>query len=521
MDSHTIRILLNGEPVDVAGLPPTTRLLDWLRIQRGLTGTKEGCAEGDCGACTVVVGELRGVAQKLHLASTNACIQFLPALDGKAVFTVEYLRTQSGGALHPVQQAMVDCHGSQCGFCTPGFVMALWDLYNDCALHLERPAPAKVRSALTGNLCRCTGYRPILDAGEHMFDLPAVALDRAAVRHALLALQREDVLDYRHAGRHFLAPRSVEALVELRAARPNAVLLAGGTDLALWVNKQLRELDDIVYLGRIEALRAITAANGWLHIGAAATLTEAFAALTRPWPELAELWERFASPPVRNAGTLGGNIANGSPIGDSMPALIALGARIVLRSAREAHEQALEDFYLDYRKTALAADAFVEAIRVPLRHTALRPAAADQQRDAAGAMDGDGDLHLRCWKLSKRFDSDISTLCAAFAIRLHNGRITAARVAFGGMAATPRRAPHTEAALLGQPWDAATLARAQATLATDYTPLDDLRASAAYRRRAAAQLLRRFHLETRPDAPLPAQHTRAFAGVADDREAIR
>ena len=512
MDSHTIRILLNGEAVEAAGLPPTTSLLAWLRTQRGLTGSKEGCAEGDCGACTVVVGELRGAAQALHLASVNACIQFLPALDGKAVFTVEYLRAQAGGALHPVQQAMVDCHGSQCGFCTPGFVMSLWDLYNDfvpapaAAPRAGRPSPAALRSALTGNLCRCTGYQPILAAGERMFELPTVALDRTALRHALLALQREDVLDYRHAGAHFLAPRSLDELAALRAARPQAVLLAGCTDIGLWVNKQLRELGDILYLGRVEALRAIDAAEGWLHIGAAATLTEAFAALTRAWPELAELWERFASPPVRNAGTLGGNIANGSPIGDAMPALIALGARITLRSVRGARELALEDFYLDYMKKDLGADEFVERVSVPLRATL----------EAAG-----GAVHFRSWKLSKRFDSDISAVCAAFALRLQDGVIASARAAFGGMAATPRRAPQAEAALLGQPWDAATLARAQAALAADYTPLDDLRASAAYRRRAAANLLRRFHLETRPQAPLPPAQTRAFAGVADDCEAIR
>ncbi|MHB8787652.1 MAG: xanthine dehydrogenase small subunit [Thauera sp.] len=506
MDSHTIRILLNGEAVEATGLPPTTSLLGWLRTQRGLTGSKEGCAEGDCGACTVVVGELRGAEQALHLASINACIQFLPALDGKAVFTVEYLRAQAGGALHPVQQAMVDCHGSQCGFCTPGFVMSLWDLYNDFAPREEPPSPAQVRSALTGNLCRCTGYRPILEAGARMFELPAVTLDRTALRQALLALQREDLLDYRHAGAHFLAPRSVDELAALRAARPQAVLLAGCTDIGLWVNKQLRELGDILYLGRVEALRTIDEAEGWLHIGAAATLTEAFAALTRAWPELAELWERFASPPVRNAGTLGGNIANGSPIGDSMPALIALGARIVLRSVRGGRELALEDFYLDYMKKDLAADEFVERVSVPLRATL----------EATG-----GAILFRSWKLSKRFDSDISAVCAAFALRLQDGVIASARVAFGGMAATPRRAPRAEAALLDQPWDEATLARAQAALASDYTPLDDLRASAAYRRRAAANLLRRFHLETRPHAPLPPAQTRAFAGVADDCEAIR
>lgn len=490
MNTDAIRLLLNGEPVEVTGVPITTTLLAWLRTQRGLTGTKEGCAEGDCGACTVVVGELTPDGQGVRLQSVNACIQFVPALDGKAVFTVEYLRRQAGGALHPVQQALVDCHGSQCGFCTPGFVMSLWDVYNNTPADGPRPDAARLRTAVAGNLCRCTGYRPIIEAGERMFDLPAVALDRDALREALAALRRDTALAYGCDGAHFFAPRSVEEFAELRAERPAATILAGCTDIGLWVNKQFRDVGDLLYVGGVAALHEIGARDGVLRIGAGASLTDAYAALTVHYPELTEMWERFASPPVRNAGTLGGNVANGSPIGDSMPALIALGASIVLRSRRGVRRLALEDFYLDYMKKDLAPDEFVEAIDVP-------------QPDPARV--------LRTYKLSKRYDSDISAVCAAFAMRLDGGIVRAPRVAFGGMAATPKRAPRTEAALDGRPWNEATLEAALAALEADYTPLTDLRASAAYRRRGAANLLRRFHLETRADAPLAARETRVFA----------
>ena len=490
MDRPTIRILLNGEPVDIADIAPTASLLAWLRGARGLTGTKEGCNEGDCGACTVVAGELRGEGATLHLATINACLCFVPTLDGKAVFTVEYLRRQAGGALHPVQQALVDCHGSQCGFCTPGFAMSLWDLYNACEAEDSRPDAARIRGALTGNLCRCTGYRPIIEAGERMFDRPALALDRDVLRKQLLALQRATTLDYAHDGERFLAPRTLAELLELRQRHPEATLLAGGTDVGVWVNKRFRALGPVLHLGEVAELRRVREEDGALHIGAALSLTDAFAALAGPFPELGELWERFASPPVRNAGTLGGNVANGSPIGDAMPALIALGSRVVLAGARGERRLALEDFYLDYMKKDLAADEIVAAIEVPL--------------PAAG-------LQIRSWKLSKRFDSDISAVCGAFALHLEHGVVRAPRIAFGGMAATPRRALRTEAALEGRPWNEATLALALQALAADFDPLTDLRASASYRRRAAAGLLRRFHLETRADAPLSPVQTRVFS----------
>lgn len=491
-----IRLLLNGEALEIADCAPTRSLLTWLRESRGLSGTKEGCAEGDCGACTVVVGELDPAAPDgVRLAALNACIQFLPALDGKAVFTVEGIRA-AGGGLHPAQQAMVDCHGSQCGFCTPGFVMSLWAHYNNAAGHTQRPPPESACSALSGNLCRCTGYRPILDAAQHMFELPAAPFDRVTLRDQLRNLDTGTPLDLRHPAGRFRAPRTLDALLAARAASPDATLLAGCTDVGLWVTKQLRDLDDVLYIGAVDELKRIDVRANRLRIGAGASLTAAWAALVPHWPQLAEIAERFASPPIRNAGTLGGNVANGSPIGDSMPALIALGATVELASVRGNRCLPLETLYLGYRRTAMASDELLAAIEVPLPDDAQV---------------------FRSYKVAKRFDSDISAVCAAFALRIEPAtgsdaaQIVEARIAFGGMAATPRRAATAEAALTGQPWSEAAVRAAMAALDADYTPQTDLRASADYRRRVARNLLWRFWLETRPEAPLPTTATRVSA----------
>jgi xanthine dehydrogenase small subunit len=483
-----IRFVLDGKVETIAGVEPTKSVLNYLRENLRRTGTKEGCAEGDCGACTVVVAELAG--DGVRTRTVNACLQFVPVLDGKALFTVESIR-QPDGRLHPAQEAMVDCHGSQCGFCTPGFVMSLWWLYVEHPSGRQRPDDREVRTALTGNLCRCTGYRPIIEAGHKMFDLPPAPLDRKALRQQLLAIRRDKGLEYAWAGRRFFAPRTLLELVALRAQHPGATLLAGNTDVGLWVNKQLRELVDIIYTGEVTELQAITRFVGSIRIGAAVTLEDAYTLLARHYPELTEMWERFASPPIRNAGTLGGNVANGSPIGDSMPALIALGAKVVLRSTRGSRTLAMEDLYVAYQKTAMAPDEVLEAVEVPL------PAA---------------NRHFRTYKVSKRYDSDISAVCAAFALRLDGQIIRECRIAFGGMAPTPKRAELAEAALLGQAWTEAAARAAGALLAQDFAPLTDLRASAGYRLKVAQNLMQRFYLETRPVDPLPASQVSVFAG---------
>jgi xanthine dehydrogenase small subunit len=493
--STPIRFFYRGAVHEVSGAAPTQTVLQHLREDLHCTGTKEGCAEGDCGACTVVVGSLE--AGGLQLKAVNACIQFTPTLDGKALFTVEDLQ-QADGALHPVQQALVECHGSQCGFCTPGFAMSLWGMYlkqEGACPSACPPTRGEIDEALSGNLCRCTGYRPIIDAARRMTELPRVGFDREVLADQLRALQREGGTTYSAHGQTFHAPRTLDELGAARAAHPQAVLLAGSTDVGLWVTKQMRELQDIIYLGHVAALKSVDERDGAIEIGAGVTLQDAYAAVCRHYPrELTELWQRFASLPIRNAGTLGGNVANGSPIGDSMPWLIALGSELVLRGPDGERAMPLEDFYLGYQQKDLRAGEFVRAVRVPLPTPGLA---------------------FRTYKLAKRFDQDISAVCAAFALELGaDGRVSKARIAFGGMAATPKRAAAAEAALLGRVWDEAAARGAMAALAGDYAPLSDMRASSAYRMQTAQNLLRRFWLETRPDNPLPPEAVNAFAAHA-------
>ncbi len=516
--TQPIRFFHRGQIVDVSGVHPTRTVLDWLRDDAHCTGTKEGCNEGDCGACTVVIGELAapgmpGAVGGLNLQTVNACIQFLPTLNGKALFTVEDLKRQAGPAakdasqpgkravtpLHPVQQAMVDCHGSQCGFCTPGFVMSLWSSYEHHQACGTQPTRQQLADDLSGNLCRCTGYRPILDAGQRMFDLPAVRLDTQPVVAALQGLKAESAFEYTAPlgarTDHFHAPRTLAQLAALRVAKPRAQVLAGSTDVGLWVNKQFRDLGDIIYVGDVEELKVIDERQGAqgaeLYIGAGASLEAAWAALAARFEGLTDVWLRFASPPIRNAGTMGGNVANGSPIGDSPPVLMALDAQIELRQGERVRRMPLTDFYLDYMKNQLEPGEFVQAVAVPLSVASRR---------------------VRAYKISKRFDCDISALCGAFSIALDgNDKVKEVRLAFGGMAATVKRAAKAEAVLVGQPWTQASVDAARQALAEDFTPLSDMRASAGYRLQVAQNLITRLWLETRGQDALPQEATSVWS----------
>jgi xanthine dehydrogenase small subunit len=469
----TLRFLLGDALIEIANCDPTLTVLDWLRLDRRLTGSKEGCAEGDCGACTVVVGRLDG--GRLRYEAINACIRFLPTLDGCQVLTVEHLKGPDG-SLHPVQQAMVDCHGSQCGFCTPGIVMSLFALW----LNEDAPTVSRIEDALAGNLCRCTGYEPIIAAAQRMSAGGGDRPDRKAVAARLHDLADEETLALSGPGGRFLAPATVAVLADLVAAHPQATLVAGATDVGLWVTKGMRRLDPVISLGRIAALQEIADRGDHLVFGAMATHAEVRPVLASLSPQLDELMRRFGGEQVRNAGTIGGNIANGSPIGDLPPALIALGATLVLRRGGEQRQIPLENFFLDYRKQDRREGEFVEAVIVP--------------RPGPDAL-----IHVS--KISKRFDEDISAVCGAFLLRLDSaGRIAEARLAYGGMAGTPKRAGAAEAALTGRAWGEAAVNAAIAALASDFTPLSDMRASAGYRLTVAGNLLRRFLIETtQPD----------------------
>lgn len=460
----TIRFLRGTEIVEVAPAHPTETLLDYLRLSERATGTKEGCGEGDCGACTVALGRLED--GKVVYRPVNACIQLLGMADGAHVVTVEDIGTPE--APHPVQAAMVTHHGSQCGFCTPGIVMSLFTLYQ-AGGPVSR---AVVEDRLAGNLCRCTGYRPILDAAQEA--ITGAPADDIAAHAGEIAARLEEIQSGRDLfvgtpARFFAAPASVAALCELMARFPDATLVAGATDVGLWVTKELKELPKIIWLGRVEGLDAVTDTGDLLVIGATASFDAVHAQMAAIDDDLGELWRRIASKQVRSAGTVGGNVANGSPIGDSPPALIALGAQLELRSTAGVRVIDLEDFFIAYRKQDRRPGEFVSRLFVP--------------KLKAGEV-------LRAYKISKRFDQDISAVMAAFKFTLEEGRVVGARLAFGGMAGTPKRASATEAALIGvDPADVAAVRAAAAHIATDFTPMDDHRASAAYRRSVAEGLI--------------------------------
>src|SRR5262245_11107996 len=466
-----LSFLLNGEHQEVRGFDPATTLLTYLRRARGLTGTKEGCAEGDCGACTVTVGEL--APGGIRYRAVNACILPLATLEGRSVTTVERLRGKDG-ALHPVQRAMLEAHGSQCGFCTPGIVMSLYTAY----LMEARPGVDRINDVLAGNLCRCTGYGPIVRAAQAMYDLPrpsnAAAETDAEATH-LRALLHGDTVAVEGAGTSFYAPATLDELARLCEAHPEATILSGATDVGLWITKQHRRIGRLIYTGRVGGLRAITRAGDALRIGAGACWTDVQQTLGPHYPDFGELLRRFGSVQVRNAATIGGNIANGSPVGDGPPALIALGARVLLRKGVARRMMPLESYFIAYGRQERQPGELIEAIEVPLTTP------PDQ---------------VKCYKNSRRFDQDISAVCGCFNIDTAGGTVRAARIAFGGMAGTPQRAAHVEAALTGRPWTHATVMAALPAFERDFTPISDMRASAGYRLLVAQNLLTKYFHET-------------------------
>jgi xanthine dehydrogenase small subunit len=470
MEARTIRFLRGGQLVSLTNVPPDRTLLEVLREDLGCTGTKEGCGEGDCGACTVVVAEAEG--DELNYRAINSCIRFAHSIDGMALWTVEDV-APAGGTLHPAQEAMVQCHASQCGFCTPGFVMSLFGMYQNHTCKGEAISRELAQEELSGNLCRCTGYRPILDAAQQMADLPPVRVDEADIARQLneLAIKREGL----PATGAYLLPKTLDELVFLRARHPEAQIVAGCTDVGLWVTKMHRQFDKVLDVTQVRELRRIEDYEHHVAIGAAVTLTDAFAALVADRPQLKVFANRFAGLPVRNSGTLGGNVANGSPIGDSMPLLIALGAHIVLLGPHGHREMPIEQFYTGYRQNVLQPDEVLAWIKVPRPHTGEQ---------------------LRAYKISKRYDDDISAVCIAINVTVDNGVVSRVSIGAGGVAATPARAVRAEAALLDKAWTVQAVQAATAALRDEFQPISDMRASSAYRAEVLGNLMQRFWLES-------------------------
>ncbi|MCM2454273.1 xanthine dehydrogenase small subunit [Rhizobium sp. CG4] len=473
--NDAISFILNSQTVSLDDFGPTDTLLDYLRLNRKLTGTKEGCAEGDCGACTVLVGRL--IDGSLRYESVNACIRFIGSLHGTHVVTVEHLASKDG-TLHPVQQAMVDYHGSQCGFCTPGFIMSLYGLW----LSDEKPSRATIEKALQGNLCRCTGYEPIVRAAEHVSSARPSALfdplqrDRSEIVSRLWAIAQNGTITVAKGNERSIIPGSVTELAEILKQEPKATIVAGSTDVGLWVTKQMRALNPVVFINNLAELQTIAADENTITIGAGVTYSQAFETIAARIPAFARLIDRIGGQQVRNMGTIGGNIANGSPIGDTPPALIALGATLTLRAANGPRTLSLEKYFIDYGKQDRLPGEFVEKVTIPLPKQSS---------------------HYAVYKISKRRDEDISALCAAFHLTLgEDNTVSDLRLAFGGMAGTPKRAANLEAALSGKPWTQATIDEVRDTLDEDFTPLTDWRATAAYRQLTAKNLLTRFFLET-------------------------
>jgi len=470
MPHPDLHFVHRGEVVSLKQVPPTRTLLQLLRDDLGLTATKEGCNEGDCGACTVVLGEKRG--DRLHYSAVNSCIRLAHSIHGLALWTAQDLAAADGRP-HPVQQALLQNHASQCGFCTPGFAMSLFGLYQNQVSQGLSVSREGAKEALSGNLCRCTGYRPILDAAQQMQALPLAVVDEIEILSKLELLTHTD--KGLEANFSYKTPGTLAELLHLRATCPQAQIVAGCTDVGLWVNKLHKDFAQVLDVTRVAELRQITSDDTHLSIGAAVTLTDAFAALEATRPALHAFAMRFAGAPVRNSGTLGGNVANGSPIGDSMPLLIALHARVVLASVRGTRELALESLYTGYRQNVMSPDEVLTQILVP------HPQASE---------------FLRVYKVSKRLEDDISAVCLAVRLQLKDGFVAQISIGVGGVAATPVRARQTEAALTGQPWTSATVEAAMSMLRAEFQPISDMRASSDYRRLVLGNLLQRLWRES-------------------------
>jgi xanthine dehydrogenase small subunit len=472
MIATNIQFLLNEETIILDNVDPNTTVLQYLRQDKNLSGTKEGCASGDCGACTAVIAELSFEnPTRLNYKSLNSCISFIGHLHGKQLITVEHL--QEGGKLHPVQQAMVDNHGSQCGFCTPGFVMSMFSLHKNNS----EPSTDETIEALAGNLCRCTGYRSIIDAATtQTSNTPKDKFSQLEQKtiSQLIEINQKPSAALQGNKHTYFSPKTVAELAQLLLNKPSAKLVAGGTDLALSVTQMLKTIDDLIYVGNVAELNEIKETEAFIEIGAAVPYSRCVHIIGQQYPELEQMIERIGSTQIRNVGTLGGNIGNASPIGDMPPALISLSSSVVLQKGHTEREILLEEYFKDYKVTDLAESEFIKSIKIPKASTSKL---------------------FKVYKISKRIDDDISAVLAAFSLEILDGKIIAATLAFGGMAAIPKRALKCEQALIGQTLQQTTIDAAKQALTLDFQPMSDVRASSSYRMTVAQNLIEKCFIE--------------------------
>ena len=467
-----IKFYLNHELIELSDVGARDTLLDFLRLEKSLTGTKEGCGEGDCGACTVLVGRIE--SSELKYKVVNACICLVPSLSSSHIVTVEYLRSMDG-SLHPVQKAMVQSHGSQCGFCTPGVVMSLYSAW----LQSTEPTLTNIEKSLQGNLCRCTGYGPIIKAAKSINNYGLLRDDkllqsRASMKNNLLDItSKQQALVGRIINSKYIIPHSLENFADLFIEHPSATIVAGATDVGLWITKDLSTINPLIFIANLKELKTILEEEEQIELGSCVTYSDAQPTLLRYFPKTVEYLNRIAGEQIRNVGTIGGNIGNGSPIGDLAPLFIALRGTMTLRKGALTREIAIENFFLDYRLQDIKISEFIEKINIPLNKN----------------------LFLFPYKISKRRDEDISTVAAVFSFEVLENKIFNVRLVFGGMAATPKRASRAENILEGKVFDASISKLAQLALENDFTPMSDMRATSDYRMLVAKNLIRKCQVE--------------------------
>jgi len=468
MSSNKIKFVWENRVHSINNPDPNETLLNYVRLKLKKTGTKEGCAEGGCGACTVVLGELEN--NKIIYKAINSCISFVPSLEGKQLILVEDLASKNG-KLHPIQDAMIKYHGSQCGFCTPGFVMSLFAMYKNFSTYNDE----NIQDSISGNLCRCTGYRPIVDAAKSLNNVSRSDQFYKNIKKTsnLLKKIHSENLSLKNRNKKYFSPKNLNELKKIIKDNPNSTFLSGGTDLSLNVTKERKEINNIISLNSIKELKFIKEKNGNIEVGASTSLKEFELFIKKYYPDFNSILKRYGSVQIRNVGTIAGNIATASPIGDTLPLLLSLDAKIVLQKKSNKTVLPLNRFFISYRKTRLKKGQFIYSIIIPIFKKNI----------------------FKAYKISKRVDDDISSVCASFNLEIVNKKIKNVKIAYGGMAPIPKRAINCEKTLVNLSLSEESFNKAIKKLEKDFAPIDDMRASKNYRMEIAKNLLMKCFLE--------------------------